>query len=56
LHEEEPVFAKRIEDEFAAFWARVGPQEFPEIEDYPFAFAASYCSKTRRQMSLLQTK
>jgi hypothetical protein len=44
LHKKEPVFAKRIEEEFAGFWAMVGAQEFPEIEDYRFAFSASYCS------------
>jgi hypothetical protein len=44
LHKKEPVFAKRIEEEFAGFWAMVGPQEFAEIEDYRFAFPASYCA------------
>jgi hypothetical protein len=44
LHKKEPVFAKRIEEELAGFWAMVGMQEFPEIEDYRIAFPASYCA------------
>jgi hypothetical protein len=44
LHKKELLYAKIIEAEFADFWTRVGPQEIEEIDDFRFAFGASYCT------------
>jgi hypothetical protein len=43
-HKKERNLAKRIEEEFARFWEMIGPREFPEIEDYRFAFSPRYYS------------
>jgi hypothetical protein len=43
LHKKELPYKTIIEAEFADFWTRVGRQEIEEIEDFRFAFSASYC-------------